>query len=112
MTIFKTIEKLSQLHYLVKNERTGNPEYLAKRLGISRSSLYNMIDELKSHNAPIEYSRSKESFFYTKWFELELKCTLRLIDDEGELKKIIGGCEIFSSVHFFGRKGDNFIPIS
>ena len=112
MTIFKTIEKLSQLHYLVKNERTGSPQYLAKRLGMSRASLYRLIEDLKLHDAPIEYSRSKETFLYTKWFELELKCTLRLIDDEGELKRIIGGCDIFSSVSFLRREDDNFTLIS
>lgn len=108
MKIFEAIERLSCLHSLIKAEKTGSPELLSKQLGISRSSLYNMIDELKSYDAPISYSRAKETFFYTKDFELEFKCTMSIIEDEDILKKIVGGSEFFSSVLIFGLNTGNF----
>lgn len=108
MNFFDTMERISRLHNLIKNENTGNPEFLSKRLGISRATLYNIIDELKSMDAPINYSRSRETFFYTKYFELDIRCNMTLIEDEVELKRIIGGFDVFSSVQFFRRKDGNF----
>lgn len=112
MDFFKTMERINVLHKLIKERKTGNPELLSKRIGVSRATLYNIIDELKSYNAPIAYSRAIESFFYTKPYELNLYCKIELIDDEVELKKVVGGCEIISSVYFFRRKEDNFVNIS
>ncbi|MFT3995234.1 MAG: HTH domain-containing protein [Dysgonomonas sp.] len=109
MKIFEALNRLTLLHDLIKAEKTGRPDYLSKQLGVSRATLYNMLDELKSYDAPISYSRSKESFFYTHFFELEIKCTISVIENEQELKKVIGGCDILSSVLFFRRKGVNFI---
>jgi len=90
MNIFNTIERINRLHVLIKTGRTGNPETLAKRLGISRASLYNLLEELKSVKAPITYSRTLESFLYTKGFNLELKYTVEIENNE-ELTKINGG---------------------
>lgn len=104
MDLIKSIERIVQLHNLVKTESTGTPENLARRLGISRATLYRIMEELKSYNAPIEYSRIKRSFYYSKMFEFELNCTLHIIDEETELKKIIGGYDIFSSFLYLRRK--------
>ncbi len=109
MNFFCMLEKISQLHRLIEMEKTGNPDILAKGLGVSRSTLYRIIDELKSYNAPIEYSREKETFYYTKGYELNLHCSIRLIDDEIELKKITGGCHFFSSVSYLRRKEHIFV---
>lgn len=111
MNFFKTLEQINRLHYLIKEEKTGNPDTLSKRLGIARATLYRIIDELKSYDAPIDYSRSKESFYYTKEFHLDMKCSIQIIDDEIELRKIVGGYNFFSSVSFLRRKDDNSILI-
>lgn len=109
MKIFEALNRLTRLHDLIKTEKTGRPDSLSKQLGVSRATLYNMLDELKSYDAPISYSRSKETFLYTQFFELEIKCTISVIEDEQELEKVIGGCNILSSVSFFRRKSVNFI---
>lgn len=109
MDLIKSIERIVQLHSLVKTESTGTPDNLAGKLGISRATLYRIMEELKSYNAPIEYSRIKKSFYYSKVFEFELNCTLHVIDEETELKKIIGGYNIFSSVSILRRKEFIFV---
>jgi len=95
MNIFNTIERINRLHCLIKTGATGNPEMLAKRLGISRASLYNLLEELKSIKAPITYSRTHESFLYTKEFNLELKCIVEFIGTNEELTRINGGAYSF-----------------
>lgn len=90
MGIFSKIERINQLHALIKMGKTGSPKTLAKQLGISRATLYNLLDELKTFDAPVVYSRAHKSFLYTKEFNLELKCTIELIETD-ELIKINGG---------------------
>lgn len=108
MSFFETIERVSRLHYFIKEECTGKPEILSKRLGISRASLYNIIDELRSYDAPIDYSRRRETFFYTKSFELSIQCSISVIENDVELRKVIGGCNVFASVSIFIRKASIF----
>jgi predicted DNA-binding transcriptional regulator YafY len=68
MNFFEALERIQRLHALIKSEHTGTPSELARRLGVCRKTLYNMIDELKSYNAPIMYSKKRESFYYSKGF--------------------------------------------
>lgn len=103
MDFFKTMERIRQLHGSIKCRHTGTPGELSKTLGVSRATLYNMLDELKSHRAPIAYSRAEETFYYTSFFELEISYKIQLVEDEGELKKIEGGTKLFRSVNLFRR---------
>ena len=63
MKVFEYLDRISMMHKLVLRQRTGTPEELARRLGVSRTSLYELIDELRSRGAPIAYSKSTKSFF-------------------------------------------------
>lgn len=101
MTIFKTIERINLLHKLISDKRTGDPSTLSKRLGVSRTTLYSILEDLKSYGAPIAYSRVFNSFYYTKGFELNIRFTIQVIDDDLELKKINAGSNIFCFRSFF-----------
>ncbi len=61
MKISEYIERLKLIQKLVQEEKTGSPDELANRLGVSRGTLYSLIDELQSHNVSISYSRKKQS---------------------------------------------------
>ena len=57
--------KIQRLDFLIRHEATGNPNNLAKKLEISRRSLFNLFDFLKVElNAPISYNKSRESYVY------------------------------------------------
>jgi len=64
MTSFDSIEKLELFHKLVQQEKTGTPVDFAKRIGISRSTLYELISEFESRDVAIGYSRSRSTFYY------------------------------------------------
>jgi Predicted transcriptional regulator len=84
-------KKIELLHKLIEQQKTGTPEQLAKRMGISRATLYNQINELKSYNLPIAYSRSLQSFYYSQnQFNINITCKLENIKIE-DLTKITGG---------------------
>ncbi len=64
MEFIRQIERLQLLNKLVKEQRTGKPEELAKRLGISRAKLYLMLDELRDEGIEIRFSKRSNSFIY------------------------------------------------
>jgi len=64
MTLLKNINLVEQFHSLTLSEKTGTPKELAEQLGISRQALYIWIDELKSLDLNVAYSRKRETFYY------------------------------------------------
>jgi len=58
--------KLDRLDNLIRRKATGKPEELAKRLGLSRSTLFEIISYLRGEmNAPIIYNRYICSYEYS-----------------------------------------------
>ncbi len=90
MNLSQTIERLQVLHSLISQRKTGTPEQLAKRLGVSRSCLYNLIEELRVFQIPILYSRKIESFYYEKEVKFDLNLEIRIMNNE-DLININGG---------------------
>jgi hypothetical protein len=88
------------MHKLVSRQRTGTPEELARSLGVSRTSLYELIDELRSRGAPISYSKSAKTFFYSQPYDIAVTCTLRPLSYI-EAKEHTGGINIYSKILFF-----------
>lgn len=106
MNFFKTLERVQLLHDLIKSEATGSPEQLSRRLGVCRKTLYNIIDELKSYEAPIKYSKQRETFYYSAEFELDLHYNFSVISNESVLKNTNGGLFFHST----GRIRISYVP--
>jgi biotin operon repressor len=104
MKLFEFLDRISMMHRLVQKRRTGSPCELAGQLGVSRTSLYELIDELRSRGAPILYSKSSRTFYYSEPFDVSVTCTFRILS-EVEEKEISGGCKLFSRVLFFRTLG-------
>ena len=82
MKFEKQALRINKAHQLILEEKTGTPLEFADKLNISRSNLYNLLDVLKEHDAPIKYSKKNNSFYYSKPFLLVLKYTWKTILDE------------------------------
>ena len=95
MKVFEYLDRISRMHKMLTGQHTGTPSEFASHLGVSRTTLYEMIDELKSRGAPISYSKSSCTFFYTEPFEINVSCSMRLLNHYEE-KQLTGG-------NFFGR---------
>lgn len=106
MNFIQLIDRVNTIHKLILNESTGTPEQLAKKIGVSRSSLYNLIEDLKSHNAPIRYSRCRQTFYYTKEYHFSINYSISFMDNDSELRKFSGG---YSSVHYFRQSNITFV---
>ncbi len=86
----KQLQRLEQIHYLIENQKTGSPKHLAEKMGVCRSTIYELIDYLKSLDAPVKYSRIKESYYYCKPFNLEINVSIKVLNNN-ETKTIYGG---------------------
>jgi biotin operon repressor len=100
MKLFEYLDRISMMHKLVSRQKTGTPEELARRLGVSRTSLYELIDELRSRGAPIAYSKSAKTFFYRQPYDIAVTCTLKPLT-YNETKEHRGGINNFSKILFF-----------
>jgi hypothetical protein len=91
MNFIKNLHRVEKLHSLIINRKTGDPKGLAEQLGISRATLYVLIDELNSLNMPVAYSRKYETFYYKQDVKLTLAFKVENIDNPDDLIKINGG---------------------
>ena len=99
MKVFEYLDRISMMHKLVSRQRTGTPEEFARQLGVSRTSLYELIDELRSRGAPIVYSKSTKTFFYSQPYDITVTCLLRPLTSK-EVKENIGGANIIPKILF------------
>ncbi len=95
MKLFNQIQRINLMHKLIKQRRTGTPAELARRLNISTSNLYCILDDLKLIGAPIHYSRQQRTYFYTKSFEINITIDIKELSNS-QLKVINGGQKHFS----------------
>jgi len=99
MKVFEYLDRISMMHKLVVRQKTGTPEEFAGQLGISRTTLYELIDELRSRGAPIAYSKSAKTFFYRQPYDIAVTCSLRPLT-YNEIKENSGGIKIFPKILF------------
>jgi hypothetical protein len=61
------IHKIKHLIHLIKQEGTGTPGELAKRLDLSERMLYNYVRLLKEDlNAPVEYNKFRRTYHFSQ----------------------------------------------
>ncbi len=100
MKLFEYIERFELIHKLIQEEKTGTPGEFARQLNISRSRLYEVLDEMKSRGFPISYSRNLKSFYYEYEVECNIEFNIKLLTDK-ESKKNYGGSGILSEKILF-----------
>ncbi|MCL7989226.1 hypothetical protein M8998_14850 [Sphingobacterium sp. lm-10] len=96
MQLFKYIERINLIDKLIRQRRTGTPAVLARRLGISVSRLYAILDQLKCRGAPIRYCRDTSTYFYEEEFAISITITLEQLK-EPVVRKISGGYALFTN---------------
>jgi len=100
MKVFEYLDRISMMHKLISRQKTGTPEEMARCLGVSRTSLYELIYELRSRGAPIAYSKSAKTFFYSRPYDIAVTCTLKPLTYD-EAKENTGGINNFPKILFF-----------
>lgn len=73
MKILETLSMLERIDQLIRLKSTGNPKEFARRLGISRSMLYEYLGILRCLGGPIQYNRSMNTYIYEYHVSLNIK---------------------------------------
>lgn len=90
MKTIKNLERLQQLHSLIEQECTGSPTELSDKLHVSERMAYNLIEQLKSLEADILYSRSRKTYYYNDDFNLEINISVTVMSNN-EVTQIFAG---------------------
>ena len=80
-------EKLDYLLFLIRKGKTGCAEKLAEKTGMSRRTLFEILEELRDQGIPIEYSKEAESYE----FKGEVKFLFEVVVDGEKIVQIKGG---------------------
>ena len=102
MMLIEDINQILTLHKLIRQRNTGTPEDFAAKLCVSKRKLYYLMDVLKSFGAQIAYSRTNNTFYYNKGFELDVSIKIKNKECE-EWKNISGGVSLADKSEFFTR---------
>lgn len=97
MKIFEIVERFELIYKLIKEERTGTANEFARKIGISRSQLFNYLDYLKSQEIEIHYELFKNSYVIGNDVEIEIQQTIK-VQKDNELFSIKGGKKLFAVV--------------
>ena len=91
MKLLEQIDRINRLHEMIKYRRTGTPKELARRLNLSTSMIYKLMDELKLREAPIQYSRQLGTYYYSKSFQMKITIDFKMLPEEDKYS-CFGGC--------------------
>ncbi|TSE10104.1 MULTISPECIES: HTH domain-containing protein [Aquimarina] len=97
-TILKQIELIERIDQLIRMEATGTAIDLANRLGVSRATLYRIIEMMKELNAPIEYDFTVQSFVYAEAVGFRFGFYVKDLPFN-EMRSVSGG-NSFQKLHF------------
>lgn len=87
MKTFEILERYQKIDRLIKRRSTGNPKSFAKKLGISKSQLFNYLEELRDRGAEISYNKTLESYIYRRPVEITAIFSVRIKDDEDRVSE-------------------------
>lgn len=96
------IERINRINYLLHHRATGTPGEFACKIGVSRTRLYEMLDELRSYGAPISYNRTVRTFYYHEPFDIQVALSIKPLSTV-ERKTHLGGAKQVPSYFFSGR---------
>ena len=63
--ILKQIALIERIDQLIRLKATGTPKTITRRLDLSESSFYRLIDTIKEMGAPVEFSLKDQSYIYS-----------------------------------------------
>ena len=97
MKSLKQIQQLRKLHHMIKQEATGNPKMVAKKMHVSERQVFNLIDQLRTMDAQVCFNRRANTYYYANDFELLVNISVKVIHGEEVLHIYAGNKrEVFS----------------
>ena len=67
------IERADQL---IRLQATGNSREFADTLGISRASVYRLLEYMKTLGAPIKFNKYQKTYYYEYPVKIKITCVM------------------------------------
>ncbi|TRX71020.1 hypothetical protein [Carboxylicivirga sp. M1479] len=80
MKINLKITPYKNLIHLIEKQQTGPAIACAQTIGVSRATLFNMLEEIKGAGVSIEYSHIKQSYIYTNNKRLKVNKPIEVVN--------------------------------
>ncbi len=64
MAIIKHFKRVQYIDYVIRHKATGDLEAFAQRNNISKTTLSEILAEMKAMGFPIKYDRTRRTYFY------------------------------------------------
>ena len=66
MTFLEKLQLIERVDQLIRMKATGSANDLARKLGVSRSTVFEILDTMRIMGAEIEFCKYKKTYFYSK----------------------------------------------
>ena len=64
MNFYDKTNLILRLDQMIRLRFRGNADSLARRLGVSRSTFFRLLDDMRSLGAPIEFDETGQFYYY------------------------------------------------
>ncbi|MBN2681471.1 MAG: HTH domain-containing protein [Bacteroidales bacterium] len=66
-SLSENLERIRRIDHLIQTKATGAPVDLAKKLGVSERTVYELIKFIKHEmSAPVKYSRIQRTYYFER----------------------------------------------
>jgi len=72
MSLIKTLKRLEYANFLIKKKVTGNLAEFAKKMGVSKRTVSELITQMREMGATILYDRNRETYYYAEHGEFSI----------------------------------------
>lgn len=80
MKLNHKITPYQQLTTLIENETTGSAKELSNFIGISRATVFTMLDEIRGMGVGIKYDEERNSYIYTNGKRIKVNKPIEVIE--------------------------------
>jgi len=70
MALLKHVKRLKYIDYMIKRKTTGDLEHFAKKNGLSKRAMTDVLSEMKELGFPIKYDRVRHTYYYDEAGEM------------------------------------------
>jgi hypothetical protein len=70
MALLKHIKRLKYIDYMIKRKATGDLEQFARKNGLCKRAMTDVLSEMKELGFPIKYDRTRQTYYYDEVGEM------------------------------------------
>lgn len=73
MNFYERLQTVKRIHEWIRIRGTGSPNELARRINVSRATLFRLLEYLSSLGADIAYDNANQTYYYVNDFNFSFR---------------------------------------